>query len=223
MRTPVTDEVLEERIARASAAGARGHRQLAAQLLAWVEHPQDRDEVSTADLLVGAGEQFALAGDHARALDAYRAAADCEVSTSPDARGFMVQALLDLGHTREAEQVSEELRRGRPATPETYQLVGEAWEAVGDLNRANRWLTRGVLLAESQADMTAWAMLLLGRLRVRRAVGFPPDDHDQMALDILQGSLADHGVPQDREDFTDPAMPYAVVTREGDHTVLDLF
>ena len=223
MRTPLTDEVVEEKIARASAAGPTGHRQLAAQLLAWVEHPQDRDEVSTADLLVGAGEQFALAGDHARALDAYRAAAECEVATSPDARGFMVQALLDLGHTREAEQVSEELRRVRPATPETYQLVGEAWEAVGDLNRANRWLTRGLMLAESQADPTAWAMLLLARLRIRRAVGFPPDDHDQMALDILQDSLADHGVPQDGEDFTDPAMSYAVVTREGERSVLDLF
>ena len=69
----------------------------------------------------------------------------------------------------------------------------------------------------------AWAMLLLGRLRVRRAVGFPPDDHDQMAVEILQDSLADHGVPQDGEDFTDPATPYAVVTRQGDRTVLDLF
>ena len=57
--------------------------------------------------------------------------------------GSSVQALLDLGHTGEAEQVSEELRRGRPATPETYHLVGEAWEAVGDLNRANRWLPAG--------------------------------------------------------------------------------
>ena len=69
----------------------------------------------------------------------------------------------------------------------------------------------------------AWAMLLLGRLRVRRAVGFPPDEHDQMALDILQGSLADQGVPEDGEDFIDPATPYAVVTRQGGHTVLDLF
>jgi hypothetical protein len=135
----------------------------------------------------------------------------------------MVQALLDLGHTREAEQVSEELRRVRPAAPETYLLVGEAWEAVGDLDRATRWLTRGVLLAESQADPTAWAMLLLGRLRVRGAVGFPPDDYDQMALDVLQDRLADHGVPEDGEDFTDPATPYAFVTREGDRTVLDLF
>jgi hypothetical protein len=66
-------------------------------------------------------------------------------------------------------------------------------------------------------------MLLLGRLRVRRAVGFPPDDHDQMALDILQDSLADQGVPQGGQDFTDPATPYAVMTRQGERTVLDLF
>ena len=61
----------------------------------------------------------------------------------------------------------------------------------------------------------AWAMLLFGRLRVRRAVGFPPDEHDEMAVEILQESLADHGVPQEGEDFTDPATPYAVVTRQA--------
>jgi hypothetical protein len=44
-----------------------------------------------------------------------------------------------------------------------------------------------------------------------------------MAMDILQDSLADQGVPEDGEDFTDPATPYAVVTRQGERTVLDLF
>ena len=34
-----------------------------------------------------------------------------------------------------------------------------------------------------------------------------------MALDILQDSLADRGVPQDGEAFPDPATPYAVVTK----------
>lgn len=221
MRAPLTDEVLEEKVARASAAGAEGHRQLAAQLLAWAEHPHERDEVSTADLLVSAGEQFALAKDHARALDAYRAGAAGEVATSPDPRGFMVQALLDLGRTREAQELSEELRRTRPATPETYHLVGEAWEAAGDLDSANRWLTRGVLLAESQGDQMAWAMLLLGRLRVRRALGFPPDDYDQAALDIVQDSIGDDAAEED--DDAAPTPTHAVVTRQGEHTVLDLF
>jgi hypothetical protein len=27
-------------------------------------------------------------------------------------------------------------------------------------------------------------------------VGFPPDEHE-MAVEVLQGSLADHGVPQE--------------------------
>jgi hypothetical protein len=43
-----------------------------------------------------------------------------------------------------------------------------------------------------------------------------------MALDILHGSLADQGVPQDGEDFIDPATPYAVVPDKAG-TVLDLF
>lgn len=219
MREPVTREALEEKVARASTAGITGHRQLASQLLAWAEHPHERDEVSSADLLVSAGEQFALAEDHAGALEAYRCALECGVATSPDARGFMVQALLDQGHTREAEELSEELRRARPATTETYHLVGEAWEAAGDLDRANRWLIRGVMLAERQGAQIDWAMLLLGRLRVRRALGFPPDDYDEAALQILVNNAE-----RFREaDDVDPQLTQAVVTRQGDHTVLDLF
>ena len=112
----------------------------------WIGAYHERDEMPVADLLVGAGERFALADEHASALDAYQRAAERPETTSPDARGYVVQALLDLGRTKEAEQVSAELRRNRPATAVTYHLVGEAWEAAGKLNEANRWLTRGVLL-----------------------------------------------------------------------------
>lgn len=209
MRVPLTEEVLEEQAARASAAGAAGHRELARQLLAWAQHPQERDEVTVADLLVCAGEQFALLEDHASALDAYLAAAEAEVATSPDARGFVVQALLDLGRRSEAEQASEELRRSRPVTAVTYHLVGEAWESAGELDKANRWLTRGVLLAESQGAQMDWAMLLIGRLRVRRALGFPPDAYDEAALQMVEESSAERA--------------RAVATREGEHAVIDLF
>ena len=94
MRAPLTEQVLDERAARA--AGTGDHRDLARQMLAWAEHPHERDEVPVADLLVSAGEQFALADEHANALDAYQRAAERPETTSPDARGFVVQALLDL-------------------------------------------------------------------------------------------------------------------------------
>ena len=91
MRAPVTHEALDEKATLAST-GTTGHRRLAMQLLAWAEHPHEQDEFSIADLLVRAGEEFALAQDHASALEAYTRAFESEVPTSPDARGFMIQA-----------------------------------------------------------------------------------------------------------------------------------
>lgn len=224
MRAPLTEELLDEKAARA--AGAGGHRDLARQMLAWADHPHERDEVPVADLLVGAGEQFALAEEYASALEAYLRAAERPEVTSPDARGFVVQALLDLGRTSEAEQAAEELRRSRPNTAATYHLVGEAWEAAGRLEEANRWLTRGALLAERQDAQMDWAMLLIGRLRVRRALGFPPDDYDEAALQIVLESRAE--LATDAEDPVEEgavgSLPTrAVLSREGANTVLDLF
>ena len=224
MRAPLTEEAVEEKAARA--AGTGGHGDLARQMLAWADHPHERDEVPGADLLVGAGEQFALAEDHASALDAYRRAARCEEVTSPDARGFVVQALLDLGRPAEAEQVSEELRRSRPSTAATYHLVGEAWEAAGKLDEANRWLTRGALLAEQQDAQMDWAILLIGRLRVRRALGFPPDDYDEAALQIVAESHAEFANDaQDpaEEEAADSLPTHAVLSKEGGNAVIDLF
>lgn len=218
MRAPVTHEALEETAALAST-GATGHRQLAMQLLAWAERPHEQDEFSIADLLVSAGEHFALAQDHASALEAYTRAFESEVPTSPDARGFMIHALLDLGRTHEAEELSEQLRRSRPATAVTYHLVGETWEGAGDLDRANRWLTRGVLLAEQQGAQMEWAMLLIGRLWVRQTLGFPPDDYNEAALQILHDSNA--GRLREAED--DPSPTHAVISKQRHHSVIDLF
>ncbi len=184
MRAPVTREVLQDKESLAST-GAVTHHRVAAQLVAWATHPHDRDEVSVADLWVEAGEQFALAGEHTQALDAYQRAAGCAVATSPDARGFVIKALLDLGRTDQAQEASDLLRRARPATAVTYHLVGETWEAVGDLNQANQWLTRGVILAQHHDDLPDMALLLVARLRVREALGFPPDDYDQDAMDLM--------------------------------------
>lgn len=184
MRAPVTREVLQDKGSLASM-GAVSHHQVANQLVAWAQHPHDQDEVSVADLWVEAGEQFALADEHTQALDAYQRAVGCAVATSPDARGYVIKALLELGRTGQAQEASDLLRRARPATAVTYHLVGETWEAVGDLNQANQWLTRGVILAEHRGDLAAVGLLLIARFRVREALGFPPDDYDETAMDIL--------------------------------------
>ncbi len=202
----------------ASAGGAR-HQELAARLLAWAaEEPPDEDELSPADLLVGAGEQLALGDDHAGALDAFQAAADRPERTHPDARGFVVRALVDLGRIAEAQDVSEQLRRSRPEHAVTYAYVGEVWEEAGELDRAHRWFTRGLLLAERTRDHTSYALLLISRLRVRESLGFPPDRDDEIAAAMIRESLARSAAADERRDT-----PRAVISNSAEHTTIDLF
>lgn len=226
MRRPLTVEVLEGKIAHAGATGAAGHRELAAQLQSYADEPHEDDELSPANLLVGVGEQLSLAGDQEAALDAYQRAVAAGTPTSPDARAFVVRALLDLGRRAEAEQLSELVRRSRPPTSETYLFMGEAWEVAGELDQANRWLTRGALLAQEQQARSEWVMLVLGRLRVRRALGFPPDDFDEAAAAVMAESRA--RLAQRLADRAEHASghrpsPQAVLSREGDQAVIDLF
>lgn len=92
---------------------------------------------------------------------------------------------MHLGRLEQAHELCDQLRRARPTSPTTYHLVGEAWEKTGDLNQANQWLTRGALLAEHQRAPRAIALLLIARLRVRNALGLPPDDYDNTAVNVL--------------------------------------
>lgn len=189
MRPPLTFDSVIDRAAQVS--GEAGHRKLAANLLGWAAEPIEGDEVPVAYLLLEAGEQLDLAGDAEAALEAYRASAARPETTVPDARAFVVHTLVGLGRVEEAEELSEQLRRSRPADAQTYELVGETWEAAGELDRANRWFTRGLMLAEEQQERGTFAVLLISRRRVRRAIGFPPDGYDEAAEDLMMEALAE--------------------------------
>jgi tetratricopeptide (TPR) repeat protein len=162
-------------------------RAAAAQLVAWSRetHPEDDEEITPALLLVHAGELLSQAGDHEGALDLFRRAEAAEGDAPPDTRCYLHHGLLAAGDAEGARRLAEEVRRSRPADPDTYLLIGQDYAQAGDLAEVNRWLNLGLrrLLAQLQdedPDLSGVGavMLLAARRRVRRELGFPPDEFD---------------------------------------------
>ncbi|MFP5345571.1 MAG: SEC-C metal-binding domain-containing protein, partial [Actinomycetes bacterium] len=144
---------------------------------------QPDDEVTRAELMVEAGQQLALVGDHESALTAYRGAVETGEEVVPDARCFVFSALLTLGHREEAEQLNQELRRARLSQPAAFLFMGEHCEEAGLLDEANRWFTKGVLRWGREGKTAVGRVLIQSRWRVRKAIGFPPDEFDELALE----------------------------------------
>lgn len=187
MRGPLTLDDVEELEARARTPEQR--RTAAAQLTAWAQevHPDD-EWLTPAVLLVHAGGVLGLAGDHEAALVLFQRAVAAEGHAPPDIRCYLHHGLLKVGDTGGARRLAEEVRRSRPTDPDVYLLIGENYELADDLAEANRWLTMGMLRAtRDPTDRNVVAersrtMLVNARRRVRRALGFPPDDYDAIAV-----------------------------------------
>jgi len=180
-RRPVTEDDLER-----APQTPEAHAQYASQLESWARAPHPNDEVLQADLLVAAGDHWSYAGDHDRALACFIEAVETGEPMAPDARAYLLQGLYDAGHDEEAERLLEALRAERPRDPRLYVLVGETLELRGDLPRATRWFTTGLLRAERDeavADVDV-DLLMLARARVRAAQGFDLDEYDELAADI---------------------------------------
>ncbi|MFP5346975.1 MAG: hypothetical protein ACLGIA_08105, partial [Actinomycetes bacterium] len=76
MRKGVTYESVEDRVWTLAGASAEQHRELAEEFLELSRSWQPDDEVTRAELMVEAGQQLALVGDHESALTAYRGAVE---------------------------------------------------------------------------------------------------------------------------------------------------
>ena len=164
-------------------------RAAAARLVSWSEerHPEDDAEVTPAMLLAHAGEQLTSVGDHEAALDLYRRAVQAEGDVVPDVRCHLHHGLVAAGDVDAARRLAEEVRRSRPTDVDVYVLIGEDYEAIGDLAEANRWMNLGLRrLVDGLEDPEGpppeftTALFLTARRRVRDALGFPPDEFDLM-------------------------------------------
>jgi tetratricopeptide (TPR) repeat protein len=168
-----------------SARTPKAHRRAAAMLAEWAAETNRDDEVTPADLLSAAGWHLDQAGDTEAALDLYRRAVAAEGTTTPDARCLLHAALLQAGRLDEARQVADDLRRARPRIID-FAAMAETFELVGDLQQAHRWAAMGV----NRLDLTATVdaadddyeivTLLDTRRRIREALGFPPDELDEL-------------------------------------------
>lgn len=158
-------------------------------LVGWAaeRHPDDGEEVTPALLLVKAGEHLESAGDPRRALELYARAQTAGGDVPPDVRCYLHHGLIDAGDLAEARRLAEEVRRSRPADPDVYVSIAGDYETAGDLKEANRWMNLGLrrLIAEAENGELEGlqALILLSmRRRIRRALGFLPDEFDENPL-----------------------------------------
>jgi thioredoxin-like negative regulator of GroEL len=171
-------------------------RAVARQLEVWAEEDEPAGaEVTAADLLVAAGEQLLRVGDTAEAVRLFRLAVATGKPTTPDARCFLHNALLEAGDVDAARELAEQVRRERPVEADVYLFIGEDYEGHEDLREAHRWLTLGArrTMPDVEDDDLSFeaAHLLRSRRRVRQRLGMPPDDWDLLVPPVDLDALPD--------------------------------
>jgi SEC-C motif len=198
VREPLTVERVEELEQPCSAHDAQAHARLAEQMAAWAAEPHPDDELAPGQLLVRAAEHYGMADDPARALPLLRRAVETGDRVAPDVRCYLVNGLLAAGEADEAERVAALIRHERPADPDVYLFLGEAFELHGHLADAARWFTSGVLRALRNDDASPLDAVLLmqARRRARLAMGCPEDDYDMLASEAFTAALEEDALDE---------------------------
>lgn len=177
-REPISRDAFE-----AVEAETDNHEGIAAIYEEWARDPHTDDEVNRGQLLVAAGEYREYAGELDAALSLIREAVATGGTVPPDARCYLVHALLRVGLDEEAGTLARAIRADHPTDPDVYEFTGEAFEAAEKMAEAVSWFTAGVLRAIDAQDPIAVRNLAGARWRVRRAQGFPADEYDEIAID----------------------------------------
>lgn len=183
MREPLTYEDVEE--LEAVSTTAQQHVDAAGELARAARETHPDDELSPADLLVAAAFHLREVGDAEQEITTLQAAVDADGDAAPDTRVWLHGALLHAGRLEQADELATEIRRSRTSDPDVYDVVGGAYEDVGDLETAHRWLTMGLTRLSRREPGTvseeALTRLTLSRSRVRQELGHPPDAVDELA------------------------------------------
>ena len=185
MRGPLSGEDIER--LEMNARTPKAHEKAAVTLEAWAEESHPDDETTTAELLNAAALHREFSNERDAALALHRRAMAAPGDVFPDKRWHLHSALLKAGLHDEARQLADEIRRSASEAPHVYVFMAENHEMAGDLRQALRWLTIGLRHVDvpdeesdpEQMDFQSF-YLLRSRRRVRQALGFPPDELDEL-------------------------------------------
>jgi hypothetical protein len=186
------------------AARTGDHRDAAVQMSQLASTRTQSNDMSRAEALLRAGEQWLLADDPATAADGFRQALADGGSTEVEARVSLARALFQLGQADEARALIGQLEADDRTDPKKCDLVAELLVEQSDLIGALDWANTGVELCLGAAGLptvagsatgegtfvpqqlppaverTELRMLLSLRYRIRNDMGLDEDAYDKL-------------------------------------------
>ncbi len=140
-------------------------------------------EYGRASLLIAAGEHWQMRGEYDQARRCFEEARADGGESASDPVSNLLSLALEEGDEDAVTAFDSELRkmaRADAVSRTTCHLTGEAYEIRGRLGPALRWFSIPFTHADPDADDPVDEMLLLGRRRVRDALGKAPDRMDEL-------------------------------------------
>ncbi|PPK97978.1 hypothetical protein CLV92_102129 [Kineococcus xinjiangensis] len=168
-----------------AALDARGQQAVADLLETWAYTPQPGDTVSIGRLLIAASEHRVYAGDPHGALRLAQRAVETGDDVPPDARCYVVSALLACGRGEEAWVLTERVMADHVrADAEVYLFLGETYGWYGEAAAAAQVFGRGLFRCAGDSEAVE---SLLGAWRRSRAAR-----SGRIDLDDLPGQRVPH-------------------------------
>lgn len=149
---------------------------------ALTEDPHPDDELVPDELWWRAGLDHSIYGRDDDAERCWRRSMELAAPREELALGDLVVHLVESERVDEGVALLPRLRRNRTRTIITHILVGGALAEAGRQTEAHTWLTAGLDMPGEEQDAKE---LLVDRYRLRRDMGEPHDEFDEVAEDLL--------------------------------------
>ncbi|MFB6556085.1 SEC-C metal-binding domain-containing protein [Streptomyces sp. NPDC056405] len=181
-----------------------------------MEESADRYPEYREETLREAASEWALAKEFHRALAIYDRLLKEGCEEPEMVRAYRAEALWDTGRAEEARTAIAELRARHPKDPGPWHYVAELLESKDEPRAAAEWFTAGIThaigpgtpLTAASVEGAERAMeieqLVTGRHRVRRLLGEPHDDCDDLAHKLHEARSSLLGPARPLDELHDP-------------------